>query len=187
MTEMKKLNILCALLTCIMVTGCTTEEVIFDIDLQFAADLQLVDDFLETNQIAAIRDPSGVSYVVLDEGMGASSRSLCSIGLKMTVYGLDSAYFFSNYEEVEEQNGFLFPFRESFYINKCNGLNELEGLHVLDALVGIGGKVQFFVPSRLGWGSAGYGDGNFSRNRRRFFTVPANTNLLITAELTDLQ
>lgn len=180
---MKNSPIFWLLIICTFMMGCTTEEVIFDRDAQFVSDNQAIDNFLSTNNINTVMHPNGVSYVVLDTGDGVSANTACRLDVKMTVHLLDSTYVFSNYAEVEEQNGFFSPFNPLFHVYRCYEGKRLEGLHILDELVGRGGKVQFFVPSRLGWASEGF----FRARRLLFIQVPPNTNLLITAELINLE
>jgi hypothetical protein len=185
MKILKNVLLLSAILPLLLT--CTTEEVIFDMSEQLVLDIKRVDDFLLDNNIEAQKHPSGFSYIVTEEGTGESIFNYCRWTLKLTVFHLDSTYAFSNYPEVEREQGFDFPFFEKFIVHPCYGPRRPLALHSLNELIKEGGKIQLFLPSGLAWSAEGFFDGYSGSSQRRPVEIPANTNMLITAELIDVE
>lgn len=178
------LSVLLYLISLILIGACTSEEVIFNADQQFEAELLAIDDFLAGNDIIAERHPSGFSYIIDDEGSGESFDDYCRRSFKLTVHHLDSTYIFSNYEEVERDQGFDFVYIDTFETYACGQKVRTAALLSLDELIKVGGKVRLFVPSALAFGTEGYNieRGN-SQGDRRIVSIPANSTLLISAEI----
>ncbi len=170
------------------IAGCTSEEVIFDKDQQLEAELRAIDAFLSEHDLLTDQHHSGFRYIIDEEGTGESFNNYCRRRLKLTVYHLDSTYFFSNYEQVEREQGFDYVYGDIFDSYACSEIEYTPVLHSLDELVRLGGKVQLFVPSALAFGTRGYDRSRFnSSGDRRIVSIPAHSTLLIRAEVIDAE
>ncbi|MCE7994438.1 MAG: hypothetical protein HEP71_20800 [Roseivirga sp.] len=178
------LIVLLSLINLVLIGACTSEEVIFNAELQLEAELQAIDNFLAANDIVAEQHPSGFSYIIDDEGSGETFREYCRRSFKLTVHHLDSTYIFSNYEEVERDQGFDFVYIDTFETYACGQIIRNAALLGLEELIKVGGKVRLFVPSALAFGTEGYNRerGNI-QGARRIVSIPANSTLLISAEI----
>ncbi len=184
---MKKLSKMTWMMLLGCCLACTTEEVIFDADVQLAADLQAVSEFVLSNNLVADQHESGFYYIVNEPGDPASIADKCDLRFKVEVRGLDSTFYFSTDEEsylfqtepgVTENTYNLSP---CFYFGQDNEFV----LYQLDGIIGVGGQVDLIVPSGLGFATQYFSLVVFPNTPelRREVNIPPNTNLLISAEL----
>lgn len=187
---MKRYGIYALLTAALIAFGCTTEEVLFDAEEQLVSDIKLVDDFLNTHDIAATQHASGFYYIVRNEGTRESIHNKCRWSFNLTVFYLDSTYSFSTIKDVEVARGFPEPYYDTYELYTCNAAFERPpALRALSGIIGIGGKVELFVPSTLAWGTEGFNRHvyPYTPGLERLIDIPSNTNVLITAELIEVE
>lgn len=119
-------------------------------------DRQLILDYLAENNLTAIEDDSGLFYIHLVEGTGAHPTATSTITIKYKGYFLDGNVFDKTGDN--QSATFFLP-------------NLIEGWQIGIPLMKKGGKTQFFIPSRLGYGS------------RESGSVPANSVLIFDIDL----
>lgn len=173
-----------------LLSGCTTEEVVFDAEEQLALDMKLVDDFLNTHDITATRHPGGFHYIIKEQGDAGPVNSSCRWSLELTVFHLDSTYAFSTIEDIEIARGFPEPYMEEFDFYHCRPYAlRPEVLKSLGGLIGLGGQIELFVPSGLAWATEGYERHfyPFTPDLERLIEIPPHTNVLISAELIEVE
>jgi len=133
---------------------------------QLGADTVAIDTYLENNSINAIKDKSGLRYVITEEGSGPKPGLYDKVELKYTGKLLaDGKVFFSG------TNGPTATF-DSRVINYLYAFQA--GLPNLP----VGSKAIFYVPSGLGFGNQAVS--NSTTN------IPANSNLIFEMELLEI-
>ncbi len=133
---------------------------------QLASDTVAIDTYLANNSINAIKDPSGLRYVINQTGTGPMANLYNKVKLAYTGKILSSGVVF-----FEGTNGPSATF-DSRVINYIYSFQA--GLTKLQA----GGKATFYVPSGLGFGS--------SSTQGTNVTIPANSNLIFEMELVEI-
>lgn len=126
-----------------------------DAAAQAANDDDSIRAYLTANNITATKDPSGVYYRVIDPGTGNYPTATSSVAVNYTGRLLTDGTIFA------DQPG-------SVYLNLST---TTQGFRIALQHINVGGTIQFFVPSGLGFGVNGSG------------SVGANENLMYTATL----
>jgi len=128
----------------------------FDPAKQAAADDASIQAYIKTNNITAIKDPSGLYYQVITPGTGAypTSTSLVSMNYKGKL--LNGNVFDSNTISSSPLSGFI------------------KGWQIGIPYINTGGRILLLIPSALGYGNAANG------------SIPANSVLIFTVDLTGL-
>lgn len=183
---MRRYGLYLLLSAAFVVCSCTTEEVLFDAEEQLENDMKLVDDYLNANDISATPHSSGFHYIIHEEGNSSPIDNSCRWFFHMTVFHLDSTYAFSTIKEVEVARGFPEPYYDMFELYSCErAFVRPPALGALGNLIGVGAKVDLFVPSGLAWATEGYNRlfYPYTQDLRRQIDIPSNTNVLIRAEL----
>lgn len=106
-------------------------------------DIATIDQYLETNSIAHVKDTTGVRYVITNEGTAPVPTWYSKV--KFTYKGkvlANGALFFDGLGEPVEG----FDSRMVDYI---------DGIKVGLSKIGVGGKITVYVPSGLGFGATG--------------------------------
>lgn len=102
-------------------------------------DLPSIEEYLTTNNITAEEDPSGLYYVITEEGTGDKPTLSNEVTVKYTGRLTDDRVFDSSgNREV------------SFKLN-----NLIEGWQIGFQLLKEGSKATLYIPSNLGYGSRG--------------------------------
>lgn len=161
MMIMKKLNLLnkipLFLGVLLLFTSCTSDDGI-DIEGQLASDVASIDSFLAVNDIDAVKDPSGVRYVINDIGDGVS------------FVGTDDIFV--------TYNGTLFNGSEFDNVaNRQIFLNDvaIEGWKIGLPNVNEGGSITLYIPSVLAFGA-------FTAQG-----LPANSNIIYNISVYNAQ
>lgn len=148
---------------------------VFDINLKdialsnaekarFTSDTTEIDDFLDTRDIVAEKDSSGVRYVITDPGAGARPSLFSKVKFNSTGTSIVSSIEF--YKGTSEPNE-NFDSRVVDYIN---------GIKVALMKIGVGGKITVYIPSGLAFGPV---DNSAS-------ALPANSNVIYEVELLEI-
>jgi len=125
---------------------------------QLERDIQAIDAFLESNNIIAQEDPSGLRYVIHDPGTGTVPD------LSSTVTVNFVGKFLTDGSVFDEAQGITFP------------LNQLIlGWQIGIPLIGEGGSITLYIPSGLGFGPQGT-QGS-----------PPNANLIFDIDLLEVE
>jgi FKBP-type peptidyl-prolyl cis-trans isomerase len=133
---------------------------------QLASDTVAIDNFLTTNAINAIKDKSGIRYVITEMGTGAMPTLYSKVKLTYTGRLLsDNSIFFS---------GTNVP--SSTFDSRV--INYWYGFQAALPKIPEGSKVTIYIPSTLGFGSTSVTSGTVN--------VPANSNLKCEVELVDV-
>ncbi len=126
-------------------------------------DEEQIQNFIKTNGITGmLRDTSGVYYKVLKEGTGNNPLKYSdSISLVFTLHTFDGRYasadtfanHYSGYLGHIQQAGYPLALQTSIY--------NLVKKH--------GGKIRLLIPSHLGYGASGVGQGSSTTNNTRIY------------------
>jgi FKBP-type peptidyl-prolyl cis-trans isomerase FkpA len=129
-------------------------------DGQLAMDSVAVDAYLAANKIDAIKDKSGVRYVVTRMGKGPKPELTSTITFKYKVSLMENGQLVQESQEPVE-----YP------------LNQLiAGWQIVFPYLPKGSKANLYVPSSLGYGPNGYQP-----------DIPPNANLVFEVELVDFK
>jgi len=105
----------------------------------------MIADYIADNNITVDPDANGLYYIEIEEGSGQQIEAGDSVGVFYTGYFLDGDEFDTN---VEETKPFRFRVGDSGLITGWSlGLVHMKG----------GGKAKILLPSKLAYGSTGYG------------------------------
>ncbi len=153
----KSINIL-FLLGILLIAGCSSKDpVVLSPADQLIKDIQTIDDYLAAQKITAVKDPSGLRYVVTTQGTGAKPLSYENVNV--------------NYVGKLLDNGQTFDASTSPSTLQLTRV--ISGWQIGLPLVNKGSKVTLYIPSGLGYGAVGKG------------TIPSNANLSFDIELLD--
>lgn len=123
---------------------------------QLGLDSIAIDAYLSSNSIASEKGPLGIRYVVHEQGTGVSPTWYDQVRINYTGKLLSTAaQFYSG--TVQPSNSF-----------DSRVVNYLPGLQVAMQLLPEGSRATFYIPSSLGFGVIGAGEG----------AVPPNANLI---------
>ena len=112
----------------------------------------------------AATTPSGLKYIVLQEGTGNKPVATSNVKVHYTGMFLDGKVFDSSYPRKKPIE---FPLGRG---------NVIEGWDEGIALLQVGDKARFVIPSHLGYGSRGAGG-----------VIPPNATLIFDVELMDVK
>lgn len=142
--------------------GCQTEEV-FDEQEQLAIDKQLIEDYLQENNLAAQEiDNTGIFYLITEPGTGDNAKFAESVFAHYRGYLLDSTEF-----DTSEGKG---PF--DFVVGAGTVVQGWEiGFQELNK----GASATLFIPSKYGYGT------------RRQGSIPASSVLLFDVTVVDIR
>jgi FKBP-type peptidyl-prolyl cis-trans isomerase len=154
-----------------LVFDITSYEVIYSDSerLQFTADTTAIDQYLANKSINAIKDNTGIRYVINQTGTGAVPSWYDQVSIKYTVKLMSTEATVGNAEEQPTEN---FASRVIDYLNGIKaGLRNLQN----------GSKATLYIPSAYGFGAEEV------KNQSGQVIVPANSNLIIEIELKDVK
>lgn len=148
---------------------------VFDIELQdiiptnaekarLTSDIGVIDEELAKKSITAVKDTTGVRYVITNPGTGAKPSWYTKVKITYTgkTFPGNTQFFTGTTEPSDDFNGRVIDY--------------VHGLQVALTKIGKGGKITVYIPSPLGFGSA-----DNSANG-----LPSNSNISYEVELVDI-
>lgn len=134
---------------------------------QIAVDEKIITDYLAANKIKATKTASGLYYNVEKEGTGETPKVGQRVTVNYTGKLVNGEKFDSNVDpEFQHVQPFKFPLGQGQVIQGWD-----EGI----ALLKVGSKATFYIPSRLAYGA-----------RSPHPKIPANSVLVFDVELVDV-
>jgi FKBP-type peptidyl-prolyl cis-trans isomerase len=129
---------------------------------QFASDLKKVDDYLAEKSIDAIKDTTGVRYVITEPGSGPLPTWYTKVKFKYkgTVLSSGIPFFDGTAEPTDTFD--------------CRVVDFLNGIKVGLSKIGVGGKITVYLASGLAFGERSTQD------------VPENSNVIYEIELLEI-
>ncbi len=127
---------------------------------QVQVDQQLIEDYLEANQIDAERHSSGLYYIIEEPGSGGSPNINSEVLVRYKGYLLDGTVF----DQTPGSDS------RTFFLRQV-----IQGWQIAIPLLEKGGKGTFFIPSWLGYGWQPQPG------------IPANSVLIFETELINFQ
>lgn len=124
-----------------------------DDDGQAQKDDQIIQNYLEENNISAKKHSSGLYFNITQEGTGSNPTAYSTVEVNYKGYLTDGTVF-------DQNNG---------YSSKLTSV--IEGWQIGIPLLREGGKGQFFIPSYLAYGDRSIG------------SIPANSVLIFEVDL----
>ncbi len=112
---------------------------------QVQKDAELIEKYLADSGIVAQSTPSGLRYVIIEEGTGQQAQPGDTVTVQYTGYLMDGTKFDSSYDR-----------NKPFVFNLGRGM-VIPGWDEGIALLKEGGKAILFIPSRLAYGDRGAG------------------------------
>jgi FKBP-type peptidyl-prolyl cis-trans isomerase len=125
---------------------------------QLALDTVAIDNYLAEKKIVAIKDPSGLRYVITKKGTGAKPT------LSNTIIANYKGTFMTD-GQVFDEGPLEYPLTQL-----------IQGWQIGFPLMNKGSKATLYVPSSLGYGPNGFPP-----------RIPANANLVFEIELVDFK
>lgn len=153
-----KTRLLLVLTALIVVLGACSKDK-FDEAEQAKLDDAAIVEFVNKNNIPAIRHSSGLYYQIITPGTGASVTSASTVGVSYTGKLLDGTQFDKSTSTV------TFP---------LTGV--IQGWTIGVPLIKVGGRIRLIIPSRLGYG-----------NNSPSPSIPKNSVLDFTIDLLQAQ
>jgi FKBP-type peptidyl-prolyl cis-trans isomerase FkpA len=129
-------------------------------DNQPEIDDQIIQNYLTKNNLTATKDPSGLYYIMTQEGTGDSPNISNTIEVKYQGRLIDGIIF----DQTETGKTLTFELSGIIY-----------GWQIGVSMMKRGGKATLFIPSALGYGSTEIGP------------IPANSVLIFDIELIDFK
>ncbi len=130
---------------------------------QLAADITLIDNYLAQNNIIAQEDPTGLRYVILEEGEGGSP-GLCS-----PIYVNYTGWLIG-----DGQRGQQFDTSDG-RVRRLSLTTVINGWRIGIPKINEGGRIRLFIPSVYAYGVEG--------NDRGEVEIPPNASLEFEVEL----
>lgn len=130
---------------------------------KLASDTVAIDEYLAQNSITAVKDKSGLRYVITQLGTGAKPGLYNRVKIKYSGKTLLNG--------TSIFNGSGFPSAEF----DSRVINYFYAFHVALPKLPVGSKATLYVPSGLGFGAQTITSGNV--------VVPANSNLIYDVEM----
>lgn len=137
--------------------GCKDDDEL-TFEQQLAVDTALIDEYLTTNNITAQVDPSGLRYVIHEQGSGPTPEPASGIVAAYEGVFLDGEVFDTNDE---------FTFRLS---------NMIDGWIIGLPYIQEGGDISLYIPSGLAYGTRGTASGS----------IPPNTVIAFSVQIEDI-
>jgi FKBP-type peptidyl-prolyl cis-trans isomerase FkpA len=133
----------------------------FDAEKQAVIDEQLIQEYIAKNSITGtVKDTTGLHYKIIEPGTGGTKADTIQLTDRLNVSYKGTLLNGTVFDEREKET-----FREA----RLGGL--VEGWQIGLQKIAKGGKVQLFIPSKLGYGNRDMGD------------IPANSVLVFELTL----
>jgi len=136
------------------------EMQLFDEVAQFKLDTAAISAYVEANNINAIKDASGLQYVITEPGTGAKPIASSTVTF--------------NYEGKLLATGVVFDKSTTVPLTLLL-TNVIKGLQIGFPLLSVGAKATFYIPSSLGYGPP------------RNSSIPGNSSLIFEIELVSVR
>lgn len=148
---------------------------------QLGEDTVKIDAYLSEKNLEARSLPSGIRYVITEEGKGPKATSGQSVKVHYAGYRLDGTYFDTSKKEVAQEQGLYDEMRETRngyepYSVVIDETSVIEGWHQALKEMNEGAKATFFIPSTLAYGP-----------QARGAAIPANSILVFDLEMIDIE
>lgn len=148
---------------------------------QLGKDTVTINNYLESKGITATKLPSGMSYVITQEGSGPVAQSGQTVLVNYTGYLLDGTYFDSSVESIAIEKGVYDSLRAARYPYQpfevtIDQSSVIQGWHLALKQMNKGAKGTFYIPSTLAYG----------RNRRSE-KIKENEILIFDLEVLDIK
>ena len=122
----------------VLVSACKKDDTA---EKQAELDDQIIRNYLDANNIDAVRHESGLYYLITDIGAGASASLSSTIDFYYKGYFTDGSIF-----DQSTEGPVRYPLQ-----------NLISGWQIGIPIIKEGGSITLFVPSALGYGSNGSG------------------------------
>ena len=149
----RTLIVLSVLIIPLFLSNCKPEE-LSRAD-RLARDVALIDQYLEENNITAMVDPSGLRYVIHEQGTGATPTINSTITITYVAKFMDSGQVFD-----ENPNGLVHPL--AGFVNAW---------HIGVPLIQAGGAITLYAPSVLCYGKNGFNTGGIPPDANLIFEI----------------
>ena len=147
---MRNLGVVVCALVLVFVAGCGKKA-----EEQAAEDDRLIQEYIAANNLNASKAPSGLYYVIDQQGSGPECNSSSDVRVAYTGYFLDGIIF-----DGSDQQGITF---------NLGGV--IEGWRLGIPYFREGGTGKLLIPSALGYGPSGSGNGNIPSNAVLVFDI----------------
>ena len=143
---------------------------------QLAKDIETIENYLEENNLTAVRHASELFYIIEEEGTGEFPENGQQVAVNYVGRFLDGKVFDTSIESVAREEAIFNENRayQPFEFQLGRG-SVISGWDIGIKLMKEGGKSTLIIPSFLAYGPRGSG------------TIPANTVLLFEVELVDIK
>ena len=135
---------------------------------KFTSDTTAINTYVANKGLNVIKDPTGIRYISLVEGTGATPSWFNTVKFKHSFILLtDDSKVVGTYDRAPNDNF------SSFVVDY------IHGIQVALMKMKAGGKMRVFIPSGLGFGIENAVDGST-------VIVPANSNIIVDIELQEV-
>jgi len=146
-------------------------------DQQLQEDLALIDEYLTAKGLEAEVHPSGLHYIILEEGDGETPNNNQEVVVNYTGRFLDGRVFDTSLDSVARAEGIFNENRDYQPFQFTLGIGRvIPGWDIGIGLLNEGAKAQLLLPSYLAYGPSGSGA-----------SIPGNTVLTFEVELLDIK
>jgi FKBP-type peptidyl-prolyl cis-trans isomerase FkpA len=142
--------------------SCSDHSLVISPETRMTMDLEKIDKYLADNGIVAQTHPSGLRYVITQQGTGAKATAENCIRVNYTMW------FLEKNDPFDVLDNLGLPLSQTI-LGWRIGLKELQK----------GGKMRLFIPSALGYGPAG-------KSSSVDKVIPPNQILIYDVELVNL-
>lgn len=149
-----------------LLLGCSTDIAISPAQ-QLTKDIATIDKYLESNNITAVKDDSGLRYVIHSVGGGAAPTmvSYLKVAYKGTLLSTGATF---------DQSAGYPNAPTTFFSTPLSGL--IKGWQIAFPLLGKGTSATLYIPSGLAYGTASPSS-----------SIPPNSNLVFDVTLVDFK
>lgn len=162
-------RVVLALLFLAVVFSCDNPEP-YDQELQLIRDTNLIDAFLDENGITAQTDPSGIRYVINENGNGKKAIAPNIVAVNYALYRFTGDIVDTNILDVARTENIYDPMRTygPFPFQIGSG-TVIPGFEIACQILSEGGKGDFYIPSVLGYRNIG--SGSIGPNENLYFQI----------------
>lgn len=148
------------------------EQGLIKMEEQKKIDEQLLADYFKANNVQTIKSPLGMYVEIKEPGTGALIDTNVVVEVKYTGRLLNGETFDSN---VDSAFGHLEPLLVNMTSDPNLGMGVIQGWYEGFKMLRNGAKAKFYIPSALGYGDRGQGNG-----------IPPNSVLVFDVEVVRL-
>lgn len=149
--------------------------------IQAEKDAVILDEYLAKNNIAALKTPTGLRYLITQAGKGENGKSGQYAKVGYAGYTLEGKYFDASDRAIAIEKGFFNPQRDQFAPYAPSDIiidqsQVISGWHEALKLLNKGAKATIYIPSGLAFGP-----------QRRSDVIKENEIVIFDLEVIDLQ